>query len=410
VFRSVDADAGRCVRINQRLKPNVLQLVGSFHQGGSEGQAIQLTRLLRSSDRYAVHLACLSPEGSLRTQVERMGVTNVPAFPLTSFYDHNAAKQLLRFVKLLRSRKIVVVQTHDFYTNVFGIVGAAVAGVKGRIAARRETSGVRTRAQAKAERFAYAFANAIVGNAEAVRATLISEGVDSRKIVTIHNGLDFSRIAVSPDLERAEMLSRLNLPDGYRFVTIVANLRHPVKDHGTFLRAASEVLKAVPDAAFVLAGEGELLESMQKLAGELGLISRAFFIGRCEHINELLAVSDVCVLSSIAEGFSNAILEYMGAARPVVATDVGGAREAIRDGENGFIVPPKNPEAMAERIIRLLNDSDAASAMGRAGKRIIEEKFSLAAQLRQTEELYERLLSARTRETTGAQPMRSETF
>ena len=398
------------MRTNEGLKPNVLQLVGSFHQGGSERQAIQLTQLLRSSDRYTIHLACLSPEGSLRKQVDDMGITDVPAFPLTSFYDLNAARQLFRFVKLLRARAVDIVQTHDFYTNVFGMAAAAVAGVNVRIAARRETTGVRTKAQAKAEHLAYTLAHAIVGNAEAVRRALISEGVNSKKIVTIHNGLDLSRIAVSPGLTRAEMLARLNLPDGYRFVTIVANLRMPVKDHGTFLRAAARVVKAVPDAAFVLAGEGELVESMQALAAELGLQERAFFVGRCERVNELLAVSDVCVLSSIAEGFSNAILEYMGAARPVVATDVGGAREAIRDGVNGFVVPPKNPEAMAERIVEVLSDRDAAVAMGQASLRIIEEDFSLAAQLRRTEELYERLLSPKTREAAGAERMRSETL
>lgn len=398
------------MRTKEGLKPNVLQLVGSFHQGGSERQAIQLTQLLRASDRYTIHLACLSPEGSLRKQVEDMGLADVPAFPLTSFYDSNAARQLFRFVKLLRARAIDIVQTHDFYTNVFGMAGAALAGVNVRIAARRETTGVRTKAQAKAERFAYTLAHAIVGNAEAVRRALISEGVNNKKIVTIHNGLDLSRIAVSPTLTRTEMLARLNLPDGYRFVTIVANLRHPVKDHETFLRAAARVVKAVPDAAFVLAGEGELVEPMRALAAELGLMDRAFFVGRCEHVNELLAVSNVCVLSSIAEGFSNAILEYMGAARPVVATDVGGAREAIRDGVNGFVVPAKNPEAMAERIVEILSDADVAVSMGQAGLRIIEENFSLAAQLRRTEELYERLLSPKTREAAGAERMRSESY
>lgn len=381
------------MRTNQRLKLNVLQLVGSFHQGGSERQAIQLTQLLRSSDRYKVHLACLSPDGSLRKHVEDMGLSDIPSFPLTSFYDRNAVKQLSRFVKLLRSQAIDVVQTHDFYTNVFGMAGAALAGVRARIAARRETSGVRTKAQAKAERLAYALAHAIVANADAVKTTLIQEGIAGKKIVTIHNGLDLSRLAVSPSLIRTDILSRLKLPDGYHFVTIVANLRHAVKDHGTFLQAARHVLNEVPDAAFVLAGEGELIKPMQELASQLNLMGHTFFVGRCDHVNELLAISDVCVLSSVAEGFSNAILEYMGAARPVVATDVGGAREAIREGVTGFIVPAKDAEAMGRRIVELLKDPDTASAMGIAGRRVIEEKFSLDAQLRETEALYDRLLA-----------------
>jgi glycosyltransferase involved in cell wall biosynthesis len=383
------------------VRRNVLQLVGSFHQGGSERQALQLTQLLRSSNRYEIHLACLSPEGSLRQQAEKMDFEDIPSFPLTSFYDANAARQLSRFVKLLRSRSIDIVQTHDFYTNVFGIVGAALARVEVRIAARRETSGVRTGAQSKAEKLAYSLSDVIVANADAVRDTLINEGINEKKIVTIHNGLDLVRITTPGTLQRSDVLSRLHLPAHRRFVTIVANLRLPVKDHATFLNAASRVHSLIPDAAFVLAGEGELLEPMQELAIKLGLAGNVFFIGRCENVSELLAVSDVCVLSSIAEGFSNAILEYMGAARPVVATDVGGAREAIREGVTGFVVPPQNPQAMAERIIELFNDADRGAAMGRAGRRVIEEEFSCEAQLRHTEELYERMLTKRNAEVAG---------
>src|SRR5205085_6589156 len=135
-------------------------------------------------------------------------------------------------------------------------------------------------------------------------------------------------------LTREAMLVSFGLPveRDLRFVTIVANLRHPVKDHPTFLRAASHVWRAFPQARFILVGEGELTDAMQQLAAQLGISEQTFFIGRSERVADLLAVSDVCVLSSQAEGFSNSILEYMAAARPAVVTDVGGAREAITDG------------------------------------------------------------------------------
>jgi glycosyltransferase involved in cell wall biosynthesis len=376
------------------LKPNVLQLVGSFHQGGSEHQAIQLTQLLRASDRYHIHLACLSPEGALRQQVEETGLKDIPSFPLSSFYDYNAVKQLTRFRNFVRAHSIDIVQTHDFYTNIFGMTASTAARVGVRIAAKRETAGMRTGAQLKAEKLAFKLSHAVVANSEAVKTALLKDGVDQQKIATIYNSLDLSRLTTRSDFDRDEALSRLALPQGKKLVTIVANLRHAVKDHPTFLRAAGLVRREVADAAFVLAGEGELTESMQKLAGELGIAGDVFFVGRCERVNELLALSDVCVLSSVAEGFSNAILEYMGAGRPVVATDVGGAREAIREGVTGFIVPPQDPEAMAKRIVELLKNPVRAVAMGQAGRRVVEDQFSCAAQLRRTEELYERLLSA----------------
>jgi glycosyltransferase involved in cell wall biosynthesis len=331
----------------------------------------------------------------LRDQVDQMGFDGIPSFPLTSFYDRNAAVQLRRFVTLLRARAIDVVQSHDFYTNVFGMIGAALVGVRGRVAARRETTGVRTNAQQMAEKFAYKLSHAIVANAEAVKQKLVQEGISENKIVTIHNGLDLKRIATPSGVERDAVVASLKLPIDrpLQFVTIVANFRHSVKDHPTFLRAASRVQTLVPDSAFVLAGEGELVEPMRCLAADLGLTRHAFFVGRCERVSDLLSISDVCVLSSVAEGFSNAILEYMGAGRPVVATDVGGAREAIRAGVTGFLVPPQDPEAMAHRIVELLTDSKRAAAMGENGRRVVLEQFSCEAQLEQTESLYERLLA-----------------
>ena len=101
----------------------------------------------------------------------------------------------------------------------------------------------------------------------------------------------------------------------------------------------------------------------------------------------------MCVLSSKAEGFSNSILEYMAAARPVVVTDVGGAREAVVDGETGYVVLPGDDEAMAERIISLLNHTVEARAMGDKARKRVEEKFSCQAQLEREESLYDRLLA-----------------
>ena len=159
-----------------------------------------------------------------------------------------------------------------------------------------------------------------------------------------------------------------------------------------FLRSARRVKEVVPAAAFLLAGEGELSDSLRGLAGDLGINDSTFFLGRCEKVAELLAVSEICVLSSKAEGFSNSILEYMAAGRPVVVTSVGGAREVVAEGETGYLVPSGDDAMMAERLIALLQDPERAQAMGAKGKRVVEEKFSCAAQLARTESLYDGLL------------------
>jgi glycosyltransferase involved in cell wall biosynthesis len=375
-------------------KPNVLLLLNSFETGGAEGQLVLLARLLIESGRFGVHLAGLSRTGPLLVEAEKLRVGQIPEFPLTSFYDWNMVKQLRRFRSFLRERNIDVVHTDGFYTNIFGIVGARLAGVHARIGFRGETqTDGRTSAQNFIERSAFRFASVVHANSEAVKSFLVEQGVPVRNIAVVYNGLDFARVMPASDLNRDAALELFNLPRERRFVTMVANLHNPVKDYPMFLRAAASIRANISNAAFVVAGEGEMLEDLRALARDLRIEQDVFFLGRCNRVAELLLASDVCVLSSKAEGFSNAILEYMGAARPVVATDVGGAREAIAEGESGYLVASGDYETMATRIGELLRDPQKASAMGERGHAIVQEKFSAEVQLQRTAELYERALN-----------------
>ena len=359
---------------------------------------MQLSRLLHESALYRVFVATLDGNGPLRSELERYGITEIPEYPLTSFYDRNAAVQVRRFARYLKENRIDVIHAHDFYTNIFGMTAAALARVPVRIASRRE-SAVRVAKQRLVERGAYRLAHQVVANCEEVRQQLIQEGLRPEKVTTLYNGLDLTRVTPSANLRRDETLASLNLPANGRrkLVTMVANFRahfqHPkpicLKDHPTFLRAAQRVSAAVPDAVFVIAGEGDLLEETRELAREFGLGEKTSFVGRCARVADLLAVSDVCVLSSSSEGFSNSILEYMAAARPVVVTDVGGAREAVVEGETGYLVPSGDDSTMAERLILLLQEPERARAMGERGRQVVKEKFSSEAQLRRTENFYD---------------------
>ena len=338
-----------------------------------------------------------SPEESCAEIAEELGLGEIPSFPLTSFYDRNAITQLRKFIQHLRRMKIDLLHAHDFYTNIFGMTAGFLGGVGVRIASRRETNGMRSPAQMKTQRVAYALAHRILANSESVRRMLIEEGVNQNKITVIHNGLELERLTTRAGFSRAEALKAFGVSEGpdvaRRFVTIVANMRHEVKDYPMFLRAAQRVSKVMPDVGFLLAGEGELEGSIKQLAKELNISNKTLLLGRCENVADLLWCSDVCVLSSKAEGFSNSILEYMAAERPVVATNVGGAREAIVEGETGYTVPSGDDRLMAERIISLLRDPEQARRMGVQGRRVVEEKFSSTSLLRNTEALYETLLA-----------------
>jgi len=375
------------------MKPNVLFIIDSFEQGGSERQALQLLHQLQASGECRVHLACLQGQGSLRAEAESLGIGEIYEYPLNSFYDLNFARQLQRLVRYLKEKRIDVVHAHCFYTNIFGMIGGFLARVPARITSKGETSGFRTPMQKRAERISVRLAHRVIANCLVVQDLLIREGVNPKRIIQHYNGLDLERLKVRAGLTREEALSMFGLPRERRLISIVANLRNPVKNHTMFLRAAARVRAAVPDAAFVIAGEGELMPGLRQLATELGIANDVHFIGRCDDVASLLFASHMGVLSSRAEGFANAILEYMAAGLPVVATDVGGVREAIVEGETGYIVPSGDVELMADRIIQILSNNDTARAMGDFGKTIAADKFSCDRHLRNTLELYDELLS-----------------
>jgi L-malate glycosyltransferase len=377
------------------VSTNVLHLFNSFEQGGTERQTLQVARLLKASGRFRVRLACLNPHGILRPEAEALELGPIEEYGLKSFRDASFVTQARRLARDLRAHDIAVVHAHDFYTNVLGMTAARLARVPARVASKRDIAGFRTPAQNFVERCSFRLARRVVVNAEAVRAFLVGAGVPSKKIVTLYNGLDPRRVEPPAGFDEAEVRDALGLPGGRPLVTIVANLQHEIKDHRTFLRAARRVKESVPEAAFVLAGEGGLEGSLRSYAAELGLGRDVFFTGRCARVAELLAVSAVCVLSSKAEGFSNSILEYMAASRPVVVTDVGGAREAVDEGETGFVVAPGDDRALGERVAELLSDPACARRMGERGRRVVEERFSCDAQLAGVERLYEELLAGR---------------
>ena len=353
---------------------------------------IQMVSLLHGSGDYHVHVAALSTGGVLRPLIESLQIPIVD-LPLTSFYDSNMVRQTRRFISYLKEHNIQVVHSHDFYSNIFGMTGAALAGVRARVASKRETTGTRSLAQRTVERNAFKLAHAVVANATAVKEQLIGEGVRQDKIAVIYNGIDLSRFRHHKPVDEALRDLGLEKLRGRPVITMVANFEYKIKDHPMLLRAAQQVACEIPNAAFVIAGDGVLREETEKLAEELGLAETCLFTGRCASVPDLLTASDICVLSSQAEGFSNSILEYMAAGRAVVATNVGGASEAIVGGETGYLVEAGDDRAMAERIISLLQDSERRTQMGLNGRRVVEERFSCESRLSNTSRLYQRMLN-----------------
>src|SRR5436190_16965150 len=221
------------------MKPNVLFIIDSFEQGGSERQALQLLRQLHESGQVSVRLACLQDRGSLKREAEQLGMGEIHEYPLTSFYDLNFVKQLRRFIRYVKENQIDVVHTHCFYTNIFGMTGGFLAGVPARVTSKGETDGFRTSMQKRAERMSFTLGHRVIANCAVVQDMLIREGVNPKRIIQHYNGLDLDRLKIAHDVSPDDAREKFGLPPGRRFISIVANLRNPVKDHPVFLRAAA---------------------------------------------------------------------------------------------------------------------------------------------------------------------------
>ena len=186
--------------------------------------------------------------------------------------------------------------------------------------------------------------------------------------MVIYNGVNPNRTGVQPG-ETAAARAELGLPEGSPVAGIVARLVDG-KDHFTFLRAAARVHESVPDCHFLVVGEGPMRARLEEEAAALGIVNRTHFVGTRVRVAPLIDCMDVAVLSSQdLEGCSNFLLEAMALARPLVATDIGGNRELVQDGENGYLVPCRDPQAMAGAITSLLEDGQLAERMGGAGEK-----------------------------------------
>ena len=375
------------VNESARRRPRVLHLITSFEIGGTERQAVELLKRL-DEKRYDVRLAVLRNEGPFYIQIEAR-FPDVPEFPLTSFYDVNAVKQLAGLRRLMRQEKIDILHAHDFYSSFIGGAAARLSGVR-VIASQRHLKLSDRRVHKWGTRMIHRLANRILVNSEAIREHIIDhEGAQPGKIVVIRNGVS---PVISNTNARRELGRDLGLDTNAAIVGIVARLQE-VKGHRFFIEAAAEVLRSRSGAHFVLVGDGPLRTEIEQQAAELGITDHVRLLGDRSDVSRLIAGFDLLVLASLHEGLPNAVMEAMAAGVPVVATSVGGTKELIADGETGYLAPPADSSALAERILFALGDEEHREGIVSTARRRITSAFGIERMVDSVETLYDELMN-----------------
>lgn len=370
----------------------ILYVLRCLGVGGLEKQLLLLIRHLRHRG-HACHVFSLEEGGCLMQTIQREGVA-VRTGRMASGELFRAPWKLLAaeggLAAWTRSLKPHVVHAFLPLVSLMGAAAGKLCRVPLVVTGRRAlgTHQERYPALRFADRLSHRLSDRVTVNSRAVwQDTLLRDHLPSRKIVLIHNGVEtepFDRA----DKGSSAVRRALQIPPGHRVAITVANLI-PYKGHADLLEAAAAVVARVPQTVFLFAGEDRGLQaSLEQRAASLGILGHVRFLGLRTDIPALLAASDVAVLASHEEGFSNSLLEAMAAGLPVVATCVGGNPEAVVEGETGWLVPPGDPGALADRLADLLENPARARAWGRSARARVERCFSVEKAARLHEDLY----------------------
>jgi glycosyltransferase involved in cell wall biosynthesis len=335
---------------------------------------------------HDVTVGALSMKGPLLKELYQAGV---PVMNLSSKGRLLGLSGLARAVRLslfLRRHHFDLVHAHDLWSNLLAVPSARAAGIPVIVSQRNLGDGKWFSTwRGGIFRFLQKRATLVLANAGAVRDLLISrDRLSPAKVKVVHNGVEWERFA-NVNARRTDLLPGT---ENRRIVVVVANMYSATKGHGYLIDAATRILRAVPEACFVLVGDGSLRVQLERQARDRGVSEAFLFLGCRSDVAELLACSEIALLPSLAEGLPNSVLEYMSAGLPIIATRQGGIPELIANDYDGILVPPADSDALATAVIRLLRDPESRRRLGFAARERARHEFTFERLTRRLEQLY----------------------
>jgi glycosyltransferase involved in cell wall biosynthesis len=362
---------------------------------GGQNQALLTVLGLRAAGHRTVLVA--HPAGELRRRAAE-GPDLIPLAPRSEL-DLAAAWRLTRVIKDV---KPAIIHAHDPHGVAMAALALAYQSSSGSagpqpplVASRRVDFPLKGNAFS---RWKYRQVRAFICASDAIRHMLIDQGIDAKDAITVHEGIDLAHVDAAPRVNVHEMFW---LPHNAPLVGNIAALA-PHKGQRYLIEAASLVVREVPDARFLILGEGELRAALEKQIADLALTKHVLLAGFRRDVLSILKGFDLFVLPSVTEGLGTSLLDAMACSRPIVASRVGGIPEVVRHGETGLLVPVKDARDLAASIIRLLLDPALAKRFADAGLARVREKFSVERMVNETLAVYARLAgSSRAAGTHG---------
>jgi len=361
------------------LERLLLQLVAPLRR---EGFDIKLVVLYRRGDS-------MSPLHPLVVEARRQGVEaeqldGGPRFPL---------RGMLYVANKLRKEGFSVLHTHDYKTDLLGLVAArlarvpCVATVHGYVFVSH-----RVRIYRMLDLLALRFFSRVITVSEELRRQLLAAGLRGERVVTVHNAIDPVAFVSQGTQSILWLRQQLGISRDQPLIATVGRLI-PGKGHRYFLEAAKQVLRARPEARFVVVGEGPLRGRLEALSVALGIQHAVFFLGFRQDVATLMGASDFIVLPSLEEGLPVVVLEALALARPVVATAVGGVPEVVKHKETGLLVPSGDADELARAVLYLLDHPDEGARLGKRGQEVVAQNFTVEALAGKIAAIYRQILA-----------------
>lgn len=372
----------------------VLRVITWLPQGGIERKIVSvLPRLNRHI--FEPHLCCLRERGPLADELEQQGVP-VHVIPFGSRLD---PRGLWKLHRLIRQLGIDIVHAHMYRANT-PVTVLSLLGEKVRVVGHYHNVDTwETWRQRRLDAFLARRRHLNLAVSDAVRRNVIENlSLPEDKIMTLYNGVDTEEFRPVADAEKESLRLQLGLPPEAIIVIMVARLVSQ-KNHRFVIENIRELSRDYPNLCFVFAGGGPLERELKELAESRGVMRQIIFLGKRDDVPRLLAASDISILPSSREGFPNTVLESMASGLPTIASGVGGVREIIDHGVNGFVlevearptgVVPKEVE-FVRLLRRLASDAELRRRLGAAARQTAL-RFNLDVMVKKTESLYGKLM------------------
>lgn len=348
----------------------VVEIIATGGNGGAQESLFGLVSGLDRS-RFEVLVVSLSNGSSVR-RFQRAGIPTI-------VIDEPDDTIAVGAVAALLARAVPdVIHNHMYRAEIVGTRAALAMGAadlpRPYVISTVHSSRVRSTEDRETIRRLTTSMDRLIAVSNAIVHKIEDEGRTGAPVSLIYNGVDLERYDHQEPC--CTLKEEYGMEPGAHIVGVVARLE-PEKGHATLLEAWPAVLRACPDAYLLVVGEGSQGDALMRQAADLQIGHRVVFTGRREDVPAVTAALDVAVLPSYREAQGLSVLEAMALSRPVVASNVGGIPEMIEDGVSGLLVPPRDPAALADAIVRLLDDHQLADVVGRAGHDLVHQRFDI---------------------------------